>query len=164
MIKPIFQHVLVAVNGSESSIQAAMYAIIMAKVYHSKVKVLYVVDTAAIRQLTLSNFLVSDESQSVENNLVSDGEKTIAYIESLAKSKGIKIESEIKKGAVASEILKTSEEYKANVILLGGKLHSNTASYVHDDIGIETRKILSNAHCPVMIVKQYYIEQMFKLT
>ena len=38
MSKPLFSRILVAVNGSEASIHAAMYGIIMAKTYHLDLK------------------------------------------------------------------------------------------------------------------------------
>ena len=62
MIKPLFQNVLVLVNGSESSIHAVQYGILMSKLYHCNLKAVYVVDTATLKQLTLSKFFVADES------------------------------------------------------------------------------------------------------
>ena len=54
MTKPLFSNILVAVSGSDASIHAAKYAIIMAKQYRCRLSAVYVVDTATIRQLTLS--------------------------------------------------------------------------------------------------------------
>lgn len=61
MIKPFFQKVLVAYNGSKSSLHAVMYAILMAKAYKCRVKVVYVVDTDTIKKLTLTKFLMKEE-------------------------------------------------------------------------------------------------------
>jgi nucleotide-binding universal stress UspA family protein len=52
---------LVVVNGSESSIGAARYAISLAKAYRCSICAVYVVDTATIRQLAISRIFVPDE-------------------------------------------------------------------------------------------------------
>ena len=36
MIKPLFQNVLVMVNGTEASINAVRYAVLMARLYRSR--------------------------------------------------------------------------------------------------------------------------------
>jgi Universal stress protein UspA and related nucleotide-binding proteins len=163
MIKPLFQRVIVAVNGSESSIHAAMYGILMAKVYHCHLKVVYVVDTATIKQLTASKFLVQDESYATEAGLTSDGDRNLTYVTNLAKAKGVKIDAELRKGAVWSEIVTAADEYKADVILLGGRTHKETATIIHDETSLENRSIIGSANCSVIVVKEPYIEQLYKL-
>ena len=69
MIKPLIQKVIVAINGSEKSLHAAMYGIIMARQYKCELKAVYVVDTASLRQLTMSGFLYKEESEKYEKNL-----------------------------------------------------------------------------------------------
>ena len=91
MIKPLFQNVLVAVNGSEASLHAAMYGIMMAKQYKLKLKAVFVVDTATLKQLTLSQLFVAEESAGYESNLSTDGNHSLRYIEDLAKQKGVNI-------------------------------------------------------------------------
>jgi hypothetical protein len=36
MIKPLFSHIIVSVTGSDASISAAKYAIVMSKIYHCR--------------------------------------------------------------------------------------------------------------------------------
>lgn len=75
MIKPLVKNVLVAVNGSEASIHALMYGIILAKQQHINLKAVFVVDTATLKQLTLTKFFVADESENYEENLITDGNR-----------------------------------------------------------------------------------------
>ncbi len=167
MIKPLFQKILVAVNGSDQSVHAAMYAIMMAKLYHCALKVVYVVDTATLRQLTLSKFFVADESENYEANLCADGDRYLSYIADLAKTKGIKIEAELCKGAVWSEIISTADDFKANVIIVGGKPTSSASSrgmVSHDALSATNSEIIANAHCNVLVVREPQIEQLFKLS
>ena len=160
MIKPFFTNILVAINGSDASIMAAKYAIVMAKSYRCKLSAVYVVDTASIRQLALSKIFIKEESQEYERNLQGDGEKYLAFVEDLAGEKGIKIEKEVRQGAVYSEILAAAEEKKSDLIILGGweKDHKS-----RDTLSSTHREIMSNAKCSVLLAKEPYMNQIFKM-
>ncbi|MDE5580034.1 MAG: universal stress protein, partial [Treponemataceae bacterium] len=75
MLKPLVQNVVVAVNGSESSARAAMYGILMAKQQHLNLKFVYVVDTATLKRLTMSPFLLEEENVDFAQNQRADGKK-----------------------------------------------------------------------------------------
>ena len=82
----------------------------------------------------------------------------------LAKSKGVKIETEIRKGAVWSEIITAADEFKADLILLGGaKNLDHLSSLSRDVISSQDSEIIGSAHCSVMVVREPYVEQKFKL-
>lgn len=163
MIKPLFQRLVVAYNGSEASLHAVMYAVLMAKLYKCQVKVVYVVDTVTIKQLTLSKFMVKDEGDLIESNLVADGERNLSYVTKLASGKGIKVESELRKGAVWSELIKVANEYNANLILLGGKVSGNSSTPHRDVLSAHNSEVIASASCSVIVVREHYIEQLFKL-
>ena len=166
MIKPLFQNVLVAVNGSEASLHAAMYGIMMAKQYKLKLKAVFVVDTATLKQLTLSQLFVAEESAGYESNLSTDGNHSLRYIEELAKQKGVKIETELRKGAVWAEIVKAADSFAANLILIGGREDSKVSAGTYSArsaFSISLSEIISNARCSVMVVKNHQIEQLFRL-
>jgi len=164
MMKPLFQKVLVAYNGSKSSLHAVMYAILMAKCYKCHVKVVYVVDVATIRQLMLGNFVVKEEGLDFASNLESDGKRNLDFALGLAKSKGIKIDTEVRKGAIWTEIISAADEYKADLILLGGSNSGLQLSTIkHDVVSMQDSEIIGSAHCSVMVVRQPYIEQLFRI-
>ena len=98
MSRNLYNSIVVAINGSSSSIHAAMYGIILAKQQKLSLKFVYVVDTATIKRLSLSHFLISEESSMYEKNLQNDGERYIDYALKLAKSKGLKATGEIRRG------------------------------------------------------------------
>ena len=163
MIKPLFQRIVVGYNGSRSSLHTVLYAILMAKVYKCAVKVVSVVDTASIKYLT-QKFMVSQEGESIAKSLESDSEKNLDYVTDLAKSKGVKIETEIRKGAVWAEIITAADEFKADLILLGGaKNLDHLSSLSRDVISSQDSEIIGSAHCSVMVVREPYVEQKFKL-
>ena len=164
MIKPLLQKLIVAVNGSERSIHAAMYAIMLAKQQKCDLKAVYVVDTATIRQLTMSKFFISEESADYEASLESDGKRYLDYVADLAKQKGVKIETELRKGSVFSEIIKAADDCKASMIVVGGKEHDTAFSgSSHDTISENNGDIIANARCNVLVVREHDVEKLFKL-
>lgn len=164
MIKPLLQKLLVAYDGSLSSLHAVMYGIIMAKQYRCQLKAVYVVDTASIRKLVLSKFMLTEEGERMVERLKSDGQRDMDYISGLAKKKNVKIETEIREGAIWSQIVTCADEYKANLVLLGGTgTGSSIDTLIHSNVSTQDSEIIGSAHCSVMVVKEPYIEQLFKL-
>lgn len=168
MSKPLIKNILVAVDGSKASIQAAKYGIILAKQYKFSLKAVFVVDTATLKFLTSSRFFVTEESQSYELNLREDGKKYLDYVSNLAKTKGLKIETELLEGTVWSEIVKSADAFHADLILLGGKQvkQNNYAEGLTKRIStkVTVRNEVSDlAHCPVVQVHKPEVEDLFKL-
>lgn len=161
MIKPLFQKIVVAVNGSESSVCAAMYGIMMAKTLNCKMKAVYVIDTATLKQLEMLRFLHAAERNRYEERLGSDGQRNLDYISNLAKGKGIKIETELKKGAVWSELVRVSDEFESDLILLGGQISGNVLK--RDKISAANSEIIGSSPKNVLVVKDSGIESRFKL-
>ncbi len=165
MIKPLFQRIIVAYNGSKSSLQAVLYSILMAKLYKCSIKIVYVVDIDSIRELTLIKFIIKEEGENIANGLQRDGERNLNYVTNLAKTKGVKIETELRRGAVWAEVIKASDDFKADLILLGASYKGNLSSTLkHDVVSVQNSEIIGSAHCSVMVVRQPYIEQLFKLS
>jgi nucleotide-binding universal stress UspA family protein len=91
-MKPLISNIVVVITGSDASILAAKYAIVMAKTYHCKLTAVYVVDIATIRQLTLSKIFIQEESTEYERSLEANGERYLSFVEELARAKGVRIE------------------------------------------------------------------------
>lgn len=161
MIKPLFQSALVMVNGTDASIQAVRYAVLMAKLYRCMVSAVYVVDTATIKQLTLNRIFIEEESREYEESLEENGKRYLAYVDELGKAKGVKIETELRKGAVWSEIVAAAEERKSDVILLGGI--DGDSSDGKEIMSPAYRAIMLNARTSVLLVKEKMVEQLYKL-
>ncbi len=158
-MKTLFDNVVVAVSGSDASINAAKYGILMSKTYGSKVTAVYVVDTATLRQLLLTKIFIEEESREYEESLYSNGRRYLQYVSDLAQGKGVTIETELRNGAIYTELLKVAEERKSELILLGGWERQRDQ---RDSISVAHREILHYARCSVLIVKERDIEQMFK--
>ncbi len=159
MIKPLFSNIVVAVSGSDASIHAAKYAIIMAKQYRCRLSAVYVVDTATIRQLTLSKIFIQEESAEYERSLEANGERYLSFVEELARAKGVHIERELRHGAIYTEILSVADEKKADLILLGGWEKERSS---RDIISHAHREIMVSARCSVFVVKEPNIDMLYK--
>jgi nucleotide-binding universal stress UspA family protein len=118
-----------------------------------------VVDTATIRQLTLSKIFIQEESQDYERSLEANGERYLSFVEELARAKGIKIEREIRRGAVYTEILAAADDKKADLIVLGGWEKDRSA---RDIISQSHREIMVNAKCSVLLAKEPGIDSIYK--
>ena len=161
MIKPLLQKLVVAVNGSEQSLNAAMYAIMFAKQYKCDLKVVYVVDTATLKQLELSKFFIPDEAERYKARLESDGQKYLDYVARLAAEKKVQISTELRKGSVWNEIVTAADEFDASLIMLGGKRRDYLGRlYKTSPVNSE---IIGSTNRNVFIVKEEDVEGLFKL-
>ena len=158
-MKPLISNIITGITGSDASISAGKYAIVMAKNYHCQLSMIYVVDTATIKQLTLHKIFVPEESIEYERSLEANGERYLSFMDELARSKGIKITKEIRRGAVYTEILTAAEEHRADLIVMGGWEKERS---VRDIIGNAHHEIMINAKCSVLVVKESNIDQIFK--
>jgi nucleotide-binding universal stress UspA family protein len=161
MIKPLFQHVLVMVNGTEASINAVKYAILMAKLYKTRVTAVYVVDTATIRQLTLNRIFIEEESAEYEKSLTDNGKRYLAFVDELGRAKGVKIATELRSGAIWSEVVSLAETAEADAILMGGQ--EPVAPDEREIISTTYRSVLIHARCSVIVVKERMIDQLYRL-
>ena len=157
-MKTLLQTVVVAVSGSEASINAARYGIAMAKLYGVRLIGVYVVDTATLRELLLSKIFVEDESSEYERSLEENGRRYLNYVEELAKQKTVSLEKVLRKGSISTEIVQASEDMGADLILLGG---IDVKGSLRDVLSRQHREILRNSKCSVLVVKEPRMEQIF---
>ena len=158
-MKPLISNIVTGVTGSDASIMAAKYAIVMSKIYRCRLNAVYVVDTATIKQLTLSKIFIQEESIEYEQSLEANGARYLSFVEELAHAKGVKVEKQIRKGAVYTEILTAAEQCKADLIVMGGweKVRSS-----RDIISHAHREIMYNSKCSVLFVKDPGIDQLYR--
>ncbi|HOX33875.1 MAG TPA: universal stress protein [Spirochaetales bacterium] len=158
-MKGLLSNLLVVVNGTDSSISAAKYALALAKALGSAVTAAYVVDTATIRQLAMSRIFIAEEGEEYERSLEDTGRRYLSYVEELAVSKRIKLETRLLKGSIAGEIAKLAEDIAADCVLLGGW---ERESSFRDVIRDAHRELLGLAPCSVLVVNALSAESLFK--
>ena len=167
MAKDFLKKALVAINGSESSIRAAMYGIMMARTYKLELKFLYVIDSATITYLGMNQMLAKDEQIDYKVDLAYEGQNHLEYVASLAASKGVTAQTELKDGSVVTEILKSAKDFEADLILIGSTSKKKGASLIKRNVhSTHQNDIIENARIPVLVVQSQdkdSIETKFKL-
>ncbi|MBR6342276.1 MAG: universal stress protein [Treponema sp.] len=167
MAKEFLKKALVAINGSESSIRAAMYGIMMARTYKLELKFLYVIDSATITYLGMNQMLAKDEQIDYKVDLAYEGQNHLEYVASLAASKGVTAQTELKDGSVVTEILKSAKDFEADLILIGSTSKKKGASLIKRNVhSTHQNDIIENARIPVLVVQSQdkdSIETKFKL-
>jgi len=157
-MKKILDSIIVAISGSDASIHAAKYAIVMAKKSACSVVAVYVVDTASIKKLQMSKIFLPEESKTYEENLAQNGEKYLDFVVRLGQEKGITIQRELHRGAIYTEVLAAAEEHDVDCILLGGWEEGRSAL---DVICYAQKEILLKSNCSVLVVKEPGIDEIF---
>jgi nucleotide-binding universal stress UspA family protein len=141
---------LVLVQGVGASVSAARFAVAMAESYGTSVSAVYAVDTAAIRRLSLARIFVDEEGEEYERSLEMTGRRHLAYVEELARSKGVSVRTMLLKGSIAEVVVRTAEETGAGCIVLAGWERGGDFKDILLDAN---REIARMARCPVIIVK-----------
>jgi len=154
------QNILLYVDGSESSVLATRMAITMAKVYGSKLRAVYVVNENLLNELLKAKIFVKVEKMDYERDIEDDGKRYLDYVKKLAESKGVQLETILRKGVVYEEVLREVEEYGADLVIQGelGEVQSLKDSFYE-----EGERILRKVSCPVMVVRgEEKIENIFE--
>jgi len=159
MAIPLFTSIVVAINGSDASIFAAKYAIVLAKNCDCRLTAVYVVDTATIKQLTLSNILIQEENQEYTRSLEIEGDRYLSFMEELAKAKGVAIEKEMRRGEVYAELLSAANERKADLIILGGWERNRRPN---DLMSNSCMEIMANTKCSVLLAIEPGIDKIYR--
>jgi len=153
--KDEIKKILVPTDGSKFARKALLHAIIMAKVFGSKIHVMTVVDTADFPPGMLLALLKKDKRLEESIAEFMAAAKTQVRRDLLAevaicKSKGVDATYEIVSGKPVEMILKFARGRKIDLIVIGSQgLHGMNKIKV---LGSVSRKVSELAPCAVMIV------------
>ena len=161
----MIKKILVAINGSEDSIKAAMYSIMMARDYNLELKFVYVIDSATISYLGINQMLAKDEQTDYKVDLAYEGQNYLEYVHSLAAGKGVIAQTELRDGAVVTEILDSAKKFEADMIIIGAPKRKKEDRFVKRNVhSTHEGDIIENSRIPILVVKpDADIEAQFKL-
>jgi nucleotide-binding universal stress UspA family protein len=158
-VKPLGR-LLLYVDGSESSLTAAKFAIAIAKRYECLLKAIYVVNEILLTELLGAKVLVKMEKMDYERSLEEDGKRYLNYVVKLAERKGLKIETKLLKGIVHDAVSEEVIAYGCDLLVQGelGEVLS-----LRDSFYEEGERILRKANCPVLVVRgAQKVEQLYE--
>jgi nucleotide-binding universal stress UspA family protein len=142
--KITFQKILVAIDGSDASMDAADYAVSISKEYNAELYALYVI------RADVDLFGVHSNSE-YATTMKNEGEKYLDKVNRKATEKNIQIKSEIIASInIAGGIVDYAQQNNIDLIVIGTRGSSGFKNLLLGSVASDT---ITYAHCPVMVVK-----------
>lgn len=149
-IKGKFSKILVAIDGSQPSMEAAEYAIEMAKK-----------DTAQLIALTVNRIPLSsyglatpegELKSSQEKEIILEYKERLANLEQIAKQHNVELKTEIinSQMSIDGTIVEYAESADVDLIIMGTRGRSGFKKLL---LGSTASAVATYSPCPVMIVK-----------
>ncbi len=145
-----FLDILVYLDGSEGSISALMYSIMLAKSTEARLHALYVVNTKALGELVKSHIFVDQEKSEYLADLKKDASRHIRHAEKLAAQKGVSITTSVIEGSPHSEVMNYIKNNHIDLLSLGS---INVIRSRREELTSENDRMLRTSPCPVIVVK-----------
>jgi len=142
--KAIFSKILVAIDSSDASMDAADYATAMSQRYNAELYALHVIhaDVDLYWPHATSDFM---------RNMRNEGEKYLNKVKVKANEKDIQIKTEIISSKdISGGILNFAEENNIDLIVIGTRGKSGFKRLL---LGSVASHVVTYAHCPVLVVK-----------
>jgi nucleotide-binding universal stress UspA family protein len=155
-----FARILVAIDGSENSMKAAVYAIDIAKKDNSQLIALTVIDISTARRVS-SSFITAptyglkelEEKRKEAQQSLDKVEKLAAKENNTANNNNIQFKSEIIEdptSRVGSAIVDYAERENVDLIVVGTKGRTGFKKML---LGSVASDVVTYAHCLVLVVK-----------
>ncbi len=145
-----FTRILVYLDGSESSMSAAMYAVLLAKSSGAQLHALYCVNTKALGDLVKAGIFVSQEKTEYMGDLQKDAQRHIRHIKKLAEQKDVPVTGVIVEGSPSHEVSRYIKDKKVDLLVLGSV---NTIRSRREELASESDRMLRTATCPVLVCR-----------
>lgn len=148
-MKGPFDKILVYLDGSEESVSAAMYAVVLAKSTGAELTALYVVNTRALQDLVKARIFLQIEEEEYHHDLDADAERYLKHVGKLAAEKDLPVNLVKVSGTVHREIKDYIKNEDIDLLVLGGisQIRSRRDEFLN-----ETERAMRGATCPVLIV------------
>jgi nucleotide-binding universal stress UspA family protein len=149
--------ILVPVDFSEFSKNACIYALNLARIYKAEIKILHVfyapiVDLVPITDAYSIQIDMDINIRELESNAKKELVDFVNNIRQIAADKGmekVKISYALTEGIVEDEIIKTANEYKTGIVVLGSKGKGEKQS---DIIGSVAYRVIDKSKTPVLVI------------
>jgi universal stress protein A len=149
MFKPT--RILVPTDFSHPSDKALGEALDIAKQYNASIHLLHVIPQEIDYMCSVDYCVDVGTVQQLQEKLLTGAHQSLRkQLEKFPLSKDVKIDTEVRKGHPADEILKAQEEKGAELIVMAPLGRTGLAKFF---VGIVTNTIIKTARCPVLLVK-----------
>ena len=139
--------ILAAIDGSDVSLNAAAYAITLAKNNNAEIIVINVVDLSSIFKM-----LPPDTKKQLIDIGRQEASRMLDNVSDMAKQDGLRIKTEIIESAIpaADAIIKYAREKNIDLIVVGTKGRSGMSKVL---LGSVASKVVTYSPCPVLVVR-----------
>jgi nucleotide-binding universal stress UspA family protein len=141
----MFQHILVAIDGSKISDNALKTAIEEARVWKAQIHAVYVVETGLFSSLPMDSTW-----EIMYSMLEKEGKKALEAAKEMADRSGVKMETSMKQGHAGNEILKAIAELPIDLVVVGSHGKSEVDRIL---LGSVSSFVVSNSPKTVMVVR-----------
>jgi nucleotide-binding universal stress UspA family protein len=142
--------ILVYVDGTEGSITAAQYAVVLSRTLRAELSALYVVNTRALDDLLKARIFIKAEEEEYKQDLEADANRYLNHVRSLARKKGLAIEAVSVSGSVHQEIKSYIQDHDIDLLIIGELSHVRSR---RDEFYNEAERAMRSVSCSVLIVK-----------
>jgi nucleotide-binding universal stress UspA family protein len=150
MTQPLLiRSLMLVVDGTDSGVAAARYAVRSAAQHQAALTAVAVVDTATLKTLLKSSVLVEAEMQEFDQELEVSARANLNYVAQLASEQGITVEPVLKKGSAHSIVIDEARRLKPDLLVMGS---FSTSMIKHDLSARERRLIVDEVKCPILLV------------
>ena len=117
------RNILINVDGSEESLTAADYAILLAGAVDARLFACYVVNTRALQDLVRSRIFLEVEEKEYSRDLEADADRYLNHVRKAGNEKGVAVECLKRSGSVHQELLRIVDEESIDLLVLGELAH-----------------------------------------
>lgn len=145
-----FKHILAYIDGSEESMSAMMYSILLAKQNNAKLDIMYVVNTRALSDLVKAGIFLDLERTEYQQDLQKDAQRYLKHATKLAKMKNLEIECIVEEGSAHKVVRDYIKRKEVDLVIIGGISGIRSR---RDELNSETDRILRTSSCPVLVIR-----------
>jgi nucleotide-binding universal stress UspA family protein len=144
----LFSKILVGLDGSDYSLKALDFAMDLAKKYQSQLFLVHVV----MRQIYAINPPEAGvlAGTAIVRELEEDGKAILTKGEETVKAQGIPVETRLKQGVPAEELLRAAADEKVDLMVMGSRGLSQVRAFF---LGSVSDRVSHHAKCPTLIVR-----------
>lgn len=144
-----FSRILLYIDSTEASANAALYAILLARDLKARLDGVYVINTKAITELGHVGIFVQEEKDLIASDMETDALRYIDNVEKLARSKGVELHATILKGNVSALVVEQARKLGSELLVLGGLRVIRSR---REELSEDSNRIARTATCPVLLV------------
>ncbi|TFG81601.1 MAG: universal stress protein [Spirochaetales bacterium] len=159
MTKPI-ESMMVYVDGSEGSILAARFAVVLASRFGAELHALSVLNTRALSDLVQSHIFLESEREEYRRELADDGSRYLNHAVEMGRRKGVTVVGQSASGSVAAAIKEKVAELRIDLLVMGPPPRIRSR---RDALYDEAEMAMRTVDCSVLIARdEERIEELYE--